>query len=139
MFRKLVAAFVTILFAASLHTTVFAESIHVGGDGNFKTGEVICQTGVGFPPRNWDENDSFAKTFARQVARMDALRKLVESIDGVNIDFDESGYLTDHRISQDSKAFKLLEKNARVIDVKFLEKGICEVTMEVVFPIDWHK
>ena len=149
MIRKLVAAFVMILFAASLHSMAFAAAtgyFPVDGDGsttytdgNFKAGDILRVEGCGFGLENWDKNDSFYKTFARQAARMEALHQLVEMIDGLKFEYDESGYISTTRISQDSKTFKLLEKNARVIDVKFLDGGGCAVTMEVVFPTDWHK
>lgn len=153
MIRKLVAAFVTILFAASLHATAFADNgfIPVDGDtkrlldGNFKAGDIIRVTGVGAAPLNWDQRDSFAKTFARQAARMDALRELTEHFQGVTFtsevplaELDLNARITT-RISQDSKVFKLLEKNARVVEVKFSDDGVCEVTMEVVFPTDWKR
>ena len=143
MIRKLVAAFVTILFAASLHATAFADNgfIPVDGDtkrlldGNFKAGDIIRVTGVGAAPSNWDQRDSFAKTFARQAARMDALRSFVK------YDYDESGDKVTYRISQDSKVFKLLEKNARQIGAARFSfddgKLICKVDMELVVPADW--
>ena len=153
MIRKLVAAFVTILFAASLHSTALAlfvdELIPVDGDTSrdysktgFKAGDIIRVTGEGYPPSNWDQRDNFAKTFARQAARMDALRTLAEAIDGVHVEPNDAKDDFEHivtRISQDSKLFKLLEKNARVVDVKFLNGGGCEVTMELVFPTDWKR
>lgn len=148
MIRKLVAAFVMILFAASLHSTAFAEFIPVDGDTkrlddrNFKAGDIIRVTGMAVAPENFAPKDSYAKTFARQAAHLDALRQLVEWINGVDPK-EESPNKIVQRISQDSKAFKLLEKNARVIDVKFSNyedgKLICEVTMEVVFPADWKR
>ena len=154
MIRKLVAAFVMILFAASLHSTAFAEFIPVDGDtkrlddGNFKAGDIIRETGYGQAPSNWDQRDSFSKTFARQAARIDALRNFVQLIAIINFfnstmrvnadDKMDSDYLK-ITLSQDSKTFKLIEKNARVVGVKFLDDGVCEVTMEIVFPTDWHK
>lgn len=126
MIRKLVAAFVMILFAASLHSTALA----------FEPGKVIRVAGLGAPPKNFDPKDSYAKTFARQAAQLDALRQLVELIDGVDPKEESPGKIVT-RISQDNKVFKLLEKNARVIDVKFLDGGGCAVDMELVFPTDW--
>ena len=148
MIRKLVAAFVTILFVASIHATAFAEFIPVDGDTNrklsetgFKAGDIIRVTGYGQAPSNWDQRDSFAKTFARQAARMYALRSFVSYDDydesGDKVTYDESGDKVTYRISQDSKIFKLLEKNARVVDVKFLDNGKCQVTMELTIPADW--
>lgn len=134
MIRKFIAAFVMILFAASLHSTALA----------FEPGDVFRETGVGQAPSNWDQRDSFSKTFARQAARMDALRYLAEIVSIIHIESTArvndgevvSDYLK-YTLSQDSKAFKLLEKNARVVDVKFLDNGKCQVTMELTIPADW--
>ena len=146
MIHKLVAAFVTILFAASIHATAFADNgfIPVDGDtkrlddGHFKAGDIIRVTGCCAQPENFAPKDSYAKTFARQAARLDALRFLVEWIDGVDPKEESPGKIIS-RISHDSKAFNLLEKNARVIDVKFWDGGGCEVSMELIFPADWKR
>lgn len=134
MIRKLVAAFVTILFAASIHATALA----------FEPGDVFRETGVGQAPSNWDQRDSFSKTFSRQAARMDALRKLAEIVGGVHVEadstiveFDIAHDWVKSTLSQNDKVFKLLEKNARVVDVKFLDNGKCQVTMELTIPADW--
>ena len=135
MIRKLVAAFVMILFAASLHSTALA----------FEPGDVFRETGVGQAPSNWDQRDSFSKTFARQAARMDALRNLAEIVSIIHIEstttlVNDLEVVSDYvksTLSQDDKAFKLLEKNARVVDVKFLDNGKCQVTMELTIPADW--
>lgn len=139
MIRKFIAAFVIIFFAAS--TTAFAAD----------EPKVIQMTGDGQAPSNWDQRDSFAKTFARQAARMDALRKLAENIGIINVQTKTSVDKDTHLLTEDtvktelmhdSKVFKLLEKNARKVgDAKFYfgDDGIlyCEVTMEVVVPADW--
>ncbi len=138
MIRKFIAAFVIIFFAAS--TTVFAAD----------EPKVIQMTGVGQAPSNWDQRDSFAKTFARQAARMDALRQLAEYIgvsyiqSELNVDPDENvtkDYVKSELI-HDSKVFKLLEKNARQVgDAKFSfgddGNSYCEVIMELVVPAGW--
>lgn len=154
MIRKLVAAFVMILFAASLHATALAfEFIPVDGDKSrdysktgVKAGDIIRVRGYGQAPSNWDQRDSFSKTFARQAARMDALRQLAEIVVGVHVEPNDAKDDFEHivtRISQDSKTFKLLEKNARQIGAARFSfddgKLICEVTMELVFPTDWKR
>ena len=142
MIRKFIAAFVIIFFAAT--TTAFAAE-------ETKSGEVVhCVTGDGQAPSNWDQRDSFAKTFARQAARMDALRQLAEYI-GVSyiqskLNVDPDGNVTKNYVKSelihDSKVFKLLEKNARQVgDAKFSfgddGSSYCEVTMELVVPAGW--
>ena len=137
MIRKFIAAFMIIFFSA---TTAFAAEI----DGN-----VIRVTGTGYPPSNWNQQDSFAKTFARQAARMDALRGLVATLEyKVNqLDIRSTFVMKDFeltedklviRISQDSQAFKLLEKNTRQVgNASFSEDGACTVTMEIILPANW--
>ena len=155
MFRKFVAAFVTILFAASLHTTAFAATIngtyYLDYKDELKAGDVIRTTGNGFFPEHWEQNKIFYKTFARQVARIDALRKIVETLEIKLNKFDlrfkttveNHNVVTDRietKIHQKSKAFELLEKNARQVgDVKFLEDNIYEVTMELILPANWKE
>lgn len=139
MFRKFIAAFVTILFAASIHTTALATD---EPELNLKSVEVIKATGYGTAPSNWDQRDSFAKTFARQAARIDALRNIAEMLSGVTLEEDnQNSHIITTRISHDSKVFKLLEKHARVIDLKFRfndeGKLTCDVVMELVVPADW--
>ncbi|MBQ4402812.1 MAG: hypothetical protein II857_00180 [Selenomonadaceae bacterium] len=138
MIRKFIAAFVIIFFAAS--TTAFAAA-------ETKSGEVVHRvTGIGQAPTNWDQRDSFAKTFARQAARINALLNLVEAIDGIILETKTVGgiEIITTQIPQNSKAFKLLEKNARQVgDTKFYfyddGSSSCEVTMEVAVPADWKK
>ena len=135
MIRKFIAAFMIIFFSA---TTAFAAEIDE---------IVIRETGSGQAPKNFDPKDSFAKTFARQAARMDALRLLAE---GIGITYVEAHFDPKKNIDRvrtklvhDSKVFKLLEKNARQIgEAKFYfdDKGklTCEVTMELIIPADWN-
>ena len=135
MIRKFIAAFMIIFFAAT--TALAAEN-------ELKAGDVIQVTGIGIQPENFNPNDSFAKTFARQVARMDALRQLAEVINGINVEWDDEKDYIKTWLPHDSKGFKLLERNARAVgDVKFYfsDKGrlVCEVTMELIVPDDWKE
>ena len=141
MFRKFIAAFVMIFF---MSTTAFAEFIPVDGDktrdylkDGFKVGDIVRVTGLGVAQPNWK---NFYKNQLRQAAHIDAVRQFVEIIDGVQAEIDKNNPdLIISQTSHESKAFKLLEKNARVINVEFLDGGGCAVTMELVFPTDWKK
>lgn len=127
MIRKFFAAFALIFFVMS--STAFAAEI----DGN-----VIRVTGYGTGPHNWDKHDSFYKTFARQVARMDALAKFAENIGGWDIEENLSGSKVTIIVNPDDKVFKLIETNARQVGkARFLEDGTCEVDMELTMPADW--
>ena len=101
-------------------------------------------TGEGVGPHNWDKQDSFYKTFARQAARMDALVKLAETIGGVCVSTEENEITINSKITTevnpDDKVFKLIETNARQVGkARFLEDGSCEVDMELILPDDWKK
>lgn len=138
MIRKFIAAFVMIF---CLSTTAFAsEFIPVDGDKTrdyIKPGDIIRVDGFGMAQSNLK---NFYKNHARQAARLDALRQLIEDIYGVQVEADKQNpNIVTSRISNDDKAFKLLEKNARVVDVKFFDDGACQVTMEFVFPAGWKK
>lgn len=128
MIRKIIAACMIIFFAATIHTTAFAA----------KEPKVIQATGMYFIEPNCDQRDSFVKTFARQTARMDAIRNLVETIGKIKFEkVNGNPNIIRTRTSHDSKAFQFVAKHARVVDVKFHSDGTCEVTMEVVVPADW--
>ena len=153
MIRKFIAAFLIIFFAAS--TTAFAATINGTNEFDYKdelkAGDVIRTTGNGIFPQHWEPNNIFNKTFARQVARIDAIRQLAETLEEKLNNFDlrhetkiENDNVVSDRIEtkihQDSKVFELLEKNARQVgDAKFFEDGVCEVTMELILPANWKE
>ena len=140
MIRKFIAACVLILFVSS--ATAFANAWE---SSDYEKG-IIRVTGVGFGPHNWDKQDSFYKTFARQVARMDALRRLVENLIDFSVDksttvgdLDLGIDLIRTAINPDDKVFKLLETNARQVGKARFEDGVCEVDMELILPSDWKE
>ena len=141
MIRKFIAVFVLIFFAAS--TTAFAEFIPVDGDKTreyLKAGDIIRVEGVGLGPKNCDKQDSFYKIFARQAARMDALRQFVEEIGGVYIEENKNNpKILTARTSHDNKMFELITKHARQVEGRSLENGGYSVTMELKIPDDWVK
>ena len=163
MFRKFIVAFVLSFFlmsSSALATEEKRPSIFVSFDGvtaEFKYGTlgypyiinengVLFVHGVGQVPKNWNKTDSFSKTFARQAARIDALRNLAECIAGIHVgsfddpkihdeSFDDPKngiYKVRTLLEHDNKAFKLLEKDARQVgDVIFSEDGACVLFMAV--------
>ena len=158
MFRKFIAALVLVFFV--MESTTFAATINgvkatdYLDNHELKAGDVISVTGIGLPPKNFDPNDSFAKTFARQVARMNALRELVETLESAvnRLDIRSTAVIENvvvkhdeivSRISQDSKTFELLEKNTgQVGAARFLDYGndiSCEVDMEIILPSNWKE
>ena len=141
MIRKFIVACVLILFGSS--ATAFADTWE--GSSDYEKG-IIRVTGTGVGPHNWDKQDSFYKTFARQVARMDSLAKLAELFDGFYIsNIKTEGYrlLEDRlesKVDLTNKTFKLLETNAQQVGkARFFEDGVCEVDMELILPADWKE
>ncbi len=153
MIRKFIAAFALMFFVS---TTAFAgETKIITFDGvtveypkDFSSGTIAMKDGVVFAlgaaagPVNWDKHDSFYKTFARQAARIAALRSLAEILsdakhfnvksDAVVVDGDVVNDIIKTELKHDSKAFKLLEKNARQIgNATFAAEGFCELFMAV--------
>jgi hypothetical protein len=116
--------------------------------------KVIRVTGTGCPPSNWNQQDNFAKTYARQAARIDALRCLAEIFSDVKHFIIKSHSVVEDGIvmedviktelKHDSKVFKVIKKNARQIgETKFSfgddGKLYCELEMEIILPADWKK
>ena len=134
MIRKFIAAFVLSFFLLS--ATAFAA---------VEPGEVLQATGVSLGSKNWDKNDSFYKTFARQAARMEALNQLAEMIGGVYSEKDKKNpNQIIIRAKLNRKASELLKNHARQVGeakFSFNDDGsfYCEVTMEVVMPAGWKK
>ena len=146
MIRKIIAVCMIIFFTAAIPATVFAESESIPIDGDetndyLKASDIIRATGHGMPPSNLDKRDSFAKTFAREAARLDALRQFLDS----RISSDSSGIwkgepkIITWKTLHDNKIFKLIKNHARQVgNAKFSDDGLCEVIMEVVVPADWN-
>lgn len=146
MIRKFIAAFALMFFVIS--STAFAAD---KPELKFTPGEVYKATGeVYMGEANSYGSNIFDKTYARQIARMFALRYLAERICLVHIDLKE---ITDpggekHEIitswfEHDSKAFKLITSHTRQVgEAKFtpIDGGFyCEVTMELIVPADWKE
>ena len=146
MIRKFIAAFIIIFFSAATafaaeeeHPSIFVSFEGVTAEfkyGNFgypnivQEKDILFARGEALGPSNWDKRDSFYKTFARQAARMTALRNLAEQMSDIlrNIDQIRTEMIHD-------KVFKLLEKNARQVgNAIFDEEGICTIYMAVRIP-----
>ena len=112
-----------------------------------KPGSVIRVTGSGIGPTNLDKQDSFYKTYARQAARMDALRNLSETITGIEISSESTfsdqvlgEWKLKTKVVHDQKSFKLIKESARQVgETKFYDNGVCEVTVELIIPADWKE
>lgn len=135
MMRKFIAALM-LMFLMS--TTAFAV----------KPGEVFQATGeVYITKENSYGSNIFNKTYARQIARMDALCKLAEQVGKFYISSTDDRILDvdiiRYELNPDNKTFKLLENHARQVGAaKFThdDDGFkCEVTMELIVPADWKE
>ena len=154
MIRKFIATFALMFFVMS--PTIFAaekklitfDGVTVEYPRDFSGGTIAIKDGVVFAyganagPINWDKQDSFYKTFARQAARIDALRSLAEFLsdakhfnvksDTAAVNGDVVNDIIKTELKHDSKAFKLLEKNARQVgNATFDADGVCELFMAV--------
>ena len=93
---------------------------------------VIRVTGNGVGKAQYKNNPAQYKVTARQAARMDAQRKLVEYIGGVQVTAESS--MNDLALENDSvktRAQGLVKNAIDVGDPRFDADGICEVTMEL--------
>lgn len=127
MIRKFFAAFALIFFVMS--STAFAA------DGIDWERGVIRVTGIGAPPENFDPKDSSARTFARQAARMDALRNLYEMIAGSWVT--ATSTVRDFEIENNNVLSRMMQANLnndfgiKQINIVFHEDGDCQVTLEL--------
>lgn len=107
-----------LIFAALLATssTSFAENL------------TIQETGYGQGPEGCDPKSCFYKTYARQAARLDALRHLNADIYSFEVELiDDDPERTISHITSN----KL--KNVRQVgEAEFDEDGICRITLEIV-------
>ena len=126
MFKKFFAALAVMFFIFSATSTkTFA-------------GEVIKVTGAGIGPIGAKSGGSFYRSFARQVAKLDAMRNLVEMIGGVTVSSLEKRDPTGKIISDtttaettcNEKFWNKYFSKVEVVGVKFKSDGSCEVTMQ---------
>ena len=91
--------------------------------------ETIQATGFGVGPAGANPKSSFYKTYARQAARLQAMRKLAEDISGINVNSDPE----DETVIITSSSSRILKtkKVRQVGEAKFDEDGVCEVTLEM--------
>ena len=139
MFRKFIVVFAMSFFIIS--SSVFAVA----------PGDVIQAKGVVYlNEENSYSSKIFNKTYARQIARISALRFLaeklgigyVESYSEVKEERVVKDYVKTYLI-HDKKAFKLLTRHTRQVgEAKFtpIDGGFkCEVTMKLIVPTDWKE
>ena len=105
---------------------MFAALLMMSATTSAKT---IQATGYGMGPDGSDPKSSFYKTYARQAARLDAMRKLAEDISGINVNSDPEDETV--IISSSSSRILKTKKVRQVGEAKFDENGDCEVTLEV--------
>ena len=101
-----------------------------------KEKDILFAIGEAMGPRNWNKRDNFYKTFARQAARIAALRNLAEAMSGLKVEhfsnFKEGIDKLRTTLIHNSKVFKLLEENARQVgNATFDEEGVCTIFMAV--------
>lgn len=121
-----------LVFAALLvmSATSFAEAIQATSIGS-GTLETIQETGYGIGPMGANPKSSLYKTYARQAARLDALRLLIADVGGMDVELiDDNPERTTSHVT--SKQLKQLKNIRQVGEAKFDEDGICSITLEIV-------
>ena len=121
--KKLAAMFVAVLIVFSAASSAFAEN---GWD--WEKGVVTVYGVAGFQT-NQNNRDYFWRNHARQGARIDALRNLVETIGGVIVEKQQDTMVI--TCLDDNIITKTVSRGAHLVDTKFYEDGTCEVTMEI--------
>ena len=93
---------------------------------------VIRVTGNGVGKAQYKKNPAQYKATARQAARMDAQRKLVEYVDGIQVTAESS--MSDLALDYDSVKTRtqgLIKNAVEVGTPRYDADGLCEVTMEL--------
>ena len=125
MFKKFFAALAVMIFIFSATPTKTFAGEH--------TGEVIEVAGIGMKPIGAKSNGSFYRSFARQVAKLDAMRNLAEQVQPVKIKVQEGLTVSDKittDLSLNEKFWNEYFSKVEVVGVKFKSDGSCEVTMQ---------
>ena len=149
--KKLAAMFLAAVMVFSAATPAFAENdseweeiytkIEKSHNGYIIENNVIFASGVGSGPKGATRNGSFYKSFARQAARFDALRRLAELANGVQVeatvDRDEAGnpiWETETVITSletNEKIMEILSKSSLLGEAKFFDDGVCVLIMKM--------
>ena len=122
--KKIAALFLTAIMLSMMSPTTFAAEI------DWEKGTIRAE-GKGYGPKNADPKSSFYKTYARQAARLDALRNIYLMIKGVTIDEEAIlSLLLDPEPFSEVQCYHVSFQRAwQVGESKFNEDGICEVMM----------
>ena len=122
----------TAMFAVATMFLNFSVSTSFAADK-----KVITAVGYSEIPKDLLKSN-FARSRARQFAKINAMRNLVETIDGVYIESNvemvgkkvsSEKIISSCNTSELKRLGKL--KGAKVVDVKFLDDGDCKVKMEM--------
>lgn len=121
MIKRLAAMLTTLIMCLStLSMNAFAAE-----DNNY-----IEVTGIGYGPKNANIRSSFYKTYARQAARLDALRQLMEMFDLTGETTPEDVTSGDAIVRRSRLGLFGAVRNAKQIGKsKFNKDGSCEITM----------
>ena len=136
--RKFIGAFVlSICLVMSSSAIGFAAS-YGGVDEALLSKGIIRATGWGLGPKDTDIKSSFYKTYARQAAKLDALRQLAEICYGVTVNIENpsngssKNEVVKTRVPHEN-ILLIAEKARQVGEAKFFQAGTCEVAMEGSF------
>ena len=123
MIKRLAITLTTLIMCLSiLSMTAFAAN---NNDNNY-----IEVKGFGYGPKNANIRSSFYKTYARQAARLDALRLILEIIN--KPDITATTEVVEMEVKSDtiiSRVSGIVVNAKQVGKAKFNEDGSCAVTM----------
>ena len=131
MLKKFFAALAVMIFIFSATPTkTFATEF---------AGQIITATGVSEFPKSVNKNSSFYRSFARQAAKFDALSQIVEQVNFVQLDveqtFDKDGKLVSEKLTTnsncDEKFWVKYFSKIEIVDVKFKDSS-CEMTLKAI-------
>lgn len=114
-------------------TLLFAMTAFVMAEGTTDWGKgIIRVTGSGVGKAKYKNNPGQYRLTARQAARMDAQRKLVDYVEGVKVTAESS--MSDFALEYDvvkTQSQGLVKNAVEVGEPTYISDGVCEVTMEL--------
>lgn len=126
-----------ILLLACAPTEIKKDTVSGVGSGTVNWLEcVVRAVGVGAPPEKYYGKPQ-ARPMALRVARLDAMRHLLETIKAVQVDSDTT--VRDLMVDSDA-ALAIVEdiiKGGKIVKQQFLSNGTVEITMQIALNDDF--
>ena len=129
-----VLAVMIFIFSATPPTTFANQEFEVFGKMTmpfpFEAG-VITVTGAAVGPKNAIVGSNFYKIFARQAAKIDALRQLIEALNQIHVEGGVTDDIVKTKTTFDETFWAEHFSKIEVAEIKFVDNGeVCEVTVK---------